>query len=158
MKAPKYKHYFTVVNGQFIWEDPDMFKYKQKVLEGKRGYALIEEVKEEISVNQYAYYFGGIIRNECMASNVFSGLSDMEIHQVLFEELRSTTKGIQLPDGKIKLVRVKEDFSSYGKKEMARYMEEVIALLQTEYDIHPKPPHKYKYNKFIINPKTLSNV
>ena len=154
MKAPEYKHYFQIVNGKFIWEDPDMFEYKRRILEGKRGYALIKGERKQRTPNQLAYYFGGIIRSECMASDVFKGLTDLQIHQILFSELRSTTRGIKLPDGKTKLVEVTEDFSAYDRRELALYINEVIALLQTEYDIHPKPPYKYEYNKFYINPET----
>ena len=155
MKAPDYKHYFTIVNGKFVWEDLDMLNYKRKSLEGKRSYAIIKEVKHNITPNQYAYYFGGIIRKECMASDTFQGLSEKEIHQILFHELRSSTKGVKLPDGTTKLVEVTDDFGVYSKEEMARYIDEVIALLQTEYNIYPKPATHYKYNKFYIDPKVV---
>lgn len=138
-----------------IWEDRTMLDYKKLSLEGKRGYAIIEEVKDNITPNQYAYYFGGIIRKECMKSNTFHGFSDKEIHQILFSELRSTTKGIEMPDGTTRLVTVTEDFSKYGKKKMAEYIEELIPYLQMEYDIHPKPADHYKYNKFYLNGEKL---
>jgi hypothetical protein len=156
VKDPKYKHYFTVVNGKFIWEENDMLEYKRQNLEGKRGYAIIEGEGNKITPNQYAYYFGGIIRKECMASDTFWGLTDKQIHQILFEELRSTTKGIKLPDGTLRLVTVSEDFSSYNKEKMRLYIEELIPHLQLNYNIHPKPAEQYKYNKFYINPETFS--
>jgi len=153
MKEPKYKHYFTVRNGKFEWEEPDMFEFKRKSLEGRRSYAIIEEVGDVISHNQYAYYFGGIIRKECMKSNIFQGLSEKEIHQVLFNDLRSSVKGILFPDGTTKLVTVTDDFNSYKKDDMRKYIDELIPHLQTEYDIHPKAPDAYAYNKFYFNEK-----
>lgn len=155
MKDPKYKHYFTIRDGKFIWEEPDMLEFKRKSLEGVRAYAILEEVEDDITPNQYAYYFGGIIRKECMVSEAFQGLSDKQIHQVLFTELRSTQKGIKNKDGTTRLVTVTDDFGSYKKPDMIKYIEEVIAHLQLEYDIHPKPAEHYKYNRFYLNPKTM---
>jgi len=153
MQEPKYRHFFTVTDGKFIFEEDDMLEFKRRLLEGKRGYALIEEVEDDITPNQYAYYFGGIIRKECMKSNIFQGLSEMEVHQVLFSDLRSSVIGIKMPDGTTRLKTVSEDFHKYGKKKMRLYIEELIPHLQVEYDIHPKPSTHYKYNKFYFNDK-----
>ena len=155
MKAPKYKHYFTVQNGKFVWEEKDMLEYKRRDLEGKRGYAIIEKAETDITPNQYAYYFGGIIRKECMVSDIFQGFSEMQIHQILFSELRSSVKGVKMPDGRTRLHTVTEDFSAYNKDDMMKYIEELIPYLQTEYNIHPKPASHYKYNKFYIKEKVI---
>lgn len=155
MKDPKYKHYFTIRDGKFIWEEQDMLEFKRKSLEGRRSYAILEEVEDDITPSQYAYYFGGIIRKECMRSDIFQGLSDKQIHQVLFMELRSTQKGIKMPDGTTRLVTVTDDFGNYKKPDMIQYISEVIPHLQVEYDIHPKPAEHYKYNRFYMDPKTM---
>ena len=153
-KSPAYKHFFKVVDGRFIWEELDMFEYKRKVLEGKRGYAIIDEADDDISPNQYAYYFGGIIRKECMVSETFQGFTEKQVHQILFAELRSTTKGILMPDGATKTVMVSEDFDKYKKKDMMLYLDELIPHLNTEYRIYPKPASHYKFNRFYINDKS----
>jgi hypothetical protein len=132
-----------------------MLEYKKRNLEGKRGYAIIDEEEKNVSPNQYAYYFGGIIRRECMASDVFKGYTEKQIHSLLFNELRSTVKGILKPDGTTKLVTMSEDFNSYKKEDMRLYMEELIPHLQTEYNIYVKPSSHYKYNKFYIDPKLM---
>lgn len=155
MQEPKYKHFFTVINGKFIFQQKDMFEYKRKSLEGMKGYAIIEPVEDDVTPNQYAYYFGGIIRKECMKSDIFQGLSEMEVHQVLFFDLRSSVKGIKQLDRTTRLITVTEDFNKYSKKSMSKYIEELIPHLQTEYNIHPKPASHYKYNKFYMNDKTF---
>ncbi len=127
-----------------------MFTWKKLSLEGRRGYAIIEQVTGEVTPNQYAYYFGGIIRRECMVSNTFQGLSEKQVHQVLFAELRSSVKGIKCLDGTTKLVTVTEDFEAYGKENMRKYIEELIPHLNVEYRIFPKPAEHYKYNKFYL--------
>jgi hypothetical protein len=155
MKELLYKHLGKFLGGKPIWDDPQMYEYKKRNLEGKRFYMILEELENDISPNQYAYYFGGIIRRECMNSNVFAGFSDKEIHQVLFEELRSKTKGINRLDGTVQLVTITDDFSAYKKPDMARYIEELIPHLELEYGIHVKPASHYKYNKFFINTKII---
>lgn len=155
MKEPKYKHFFKIRDGKFIWEDEEMFAYKKRSLEGYSGYAIIEKRVEEVTPNQYAYYFGGIIRKECMKSNIFQGLSEKQVHQVLFNDIRSSVKGIKNLDGSTRLVNVTEDFNNYGKEDMRLYIEELIPHLQVEYDIHPKPAEHYKYNKFYLDERTI---
>ena len=155
MKFLEYKHFFICKNGVFIFEDPEMLKYKKLNLEGKRGYSIIQEDIPGPSTNQYAYYFGGIIRNECLSSNIFAGWTEYEVHEVLFAELRSHTRVVEMPDGKTIVKTVTDDFSTYDKDDMRLYIEELIPYLLNNYGIVVKPSDYYKYNKYRINPKTL---
>ena len=148
----KYKHGFIVRDGNIIWDDETMFSLKKQMLEGKRGYAILEEEPEPITPDQYAYYFGVLIRKYCMSSNAFFGLTDWEIHNILLQELRSDTITYAAKDGKRKMSQITEDFKKFGKKRMRLYVEEVIAHLQVEYDIHPLPSEHFKDPKFNLNP------
>lgn len=132
-----------------------MLKYKRINLEGKRGYATIQEVIPGPSPNQYAYYFAGIIRNECLSSNIFASWTEYEVHDLLFSEIRSHTRVVELPDGKTIVKTVMDDFSTYDKEDMRLYIEELIPHLLNNYGIKVKPSEYYKYNKYRINPKTL---
>ena len=156
MKFLEYKHFFEIKNGVFIWEDPDMLEYKRKNLEGKRGFATIQEVIPGPSPNQYAYYFGGIIRSECLSSNTFAGWTEYEVHEVLLAELRSHTKVVEMADGKTIVKTVTDDFSKYDKEDMRLYIEELIPHLLNNYGIVVKPSEYYKYNKYRIDPKTFT--
>lgn len=156
MKPLPYKHYFVVQNDKYVWEDPQMFELKRKMLEGKRGFAIIEEETEKTTGKQLAYYFGGIIRQECMKSNCFAGWAEKEIHNQLLIEVRGSMRMIHLPDGSTSLREMPGDFEKImsDKAEMAKYIEEVIAKLETEYEIYPKPSEHYKStNKFVIKTK-----
>lgn len=155
MKELLYKHTGVFLNGKPVWDDPQMYQFKKMQLEGSRFYAILEILEEDVSPNQWAYYFGGIIRRECMASDCFAGMTDKEIHQCLFSELRSKTKGIKMPDGTVRLKEVTDDFSAYKRPDMTKYIEEVIPHLAVNYNIHVKPASHYKYNKFFMNPKTV---
>ena len=158
MRGLSYKHYFTIVGTKFAWDDPEMFRLKKKMLEGKRGYAIIEEEVEGASSNQLAYYFGGIIRKECMNSNIFAGMEEKEVHNVLLFEVRGTTRNISMPDGSTKIMELIPDFDEIkdNKEEMRKYIEEVIAKLNTEFHIYSKPAEHYKYNKFYIKERKVT--
>jgi hypothetical protein len=152
MRPLPYKHYFNVRDNKYVWDDPEMFAVKKRMLEGKRGYAIIEEVDEESTSNQLAYYFGGIIRQECMNSNCFAGLKEKEIHNALLLEVTGSMRTIHKSNGSATLVEMPGDFDLImrSKKKMAEYIEKVIALLNTEYNIFPKPSEHYKTNKYRI--------
>jgi len=156
MKPLPYKHYFTVKSGRYVWEDTQMFDLTKKMLEGKRGYAIIEEETERVSSNQLAYYFGGIIRQECMRSNCFGGWKEGEIHSYLLTEVSGNIRQVHRPDGSVSIMEMPADFDKImnNKKDMSEYIQKVIAHLNTELEIYPKPAEHYKYNKFRIEPKT----
>jgi len=153
-----FKHFFIVRDGELIYDNKEMLSFFVKRLEGKRGYLIVREYEEEVTPNQWAFYFGGIIRSECMNSDCFIGLTDKQIHQVLFSELRSKEIIITLPDGSTRQKTITDDFKAYGKRKMARYMDDVIKHLQVDYNIHVKDPKMYAgYNKMLIRMKTLDN-
>jgi hypothetical protein len=153
MRELPYKHFFTVHNGRYAWEDDEMFALKKRILEGKRGYAIIEEDTDESSPKQLAYYFGGIIRKECMNSECFAGLSEKEIHNYLLLSVAGSMREVHRKDGSSRLVEMPGEFEPIMRnvKKMSEYIEKVIAFLQVEHDIFPKPAEHYKNtNKFVI--------
>jgi hypothetical protein len=133
MKPLAYKHYFNVIDGKYVWENLDMFNLIKRTLEGKRGYAIIEEETESMSTNQLAFYFGGII----------------------LIELRGTMRTIHRPGGGTSIAEMPGDFDDImrSKKKMAGYLEDVIAHLQLEFDIYVKPSEHYKANGYIVKTK-----
>lgn len=159
MRDLKYKHFFRVENGKFIWENSKMFQFIRNNLEGKRGYAIIEEEKDSASPKQLGYYFGGIIRKECLNSDCFSGWGEKEVHNYLLLKTRGTHRTIYFPDGHSELHELPADFEAImnNKEDMIKYIEEVIAFLITEHQIYPKPASYYKYNKFTLDVKTFKS-
>jgi len=155
MKPLPYKHYFTVKGGKYVWENLEMFNLIKRTLEGKRGYAIIEEETEKVSSNQLAYYFGGIIRQECMNSNCFAGLSEKDIHNYLLMAVRGSVRYVRRPGGETSIVEMPGDFDEImrDKMKMAKYLEEVIAHLSSEFQIYVKPSSHYKANGFIVKTK-----
>ncbi len=150
MPQLEFKHHFRVEEGKFIFGNPGMFEFYKRKFEGRRGYAVIFETKDDPTPNQYAYYFGGIIRKECMQSNVFAGWTEKQISKFLLKEVMGITKQIKMPDETVRHVVLAPDFDSLGKEGMTEYISKLIPYLQTELDIHPKPSEHYKYSKFYI--------
>ena len=158
-KELEYKHWFVCQDGKIYWDRPDFLRAKLHMLERRRGYAIITLAEEPVTPNQYAFYFGGIIRGECMHSNCFQNISEREIHDILFKELCSYTKEviIQKKDGSIdhRMEKFTEDFHHYGKRKMAEYLEKLIPYLEQEYGIIVKDPKDYKYNQYTVTRKEL---
>ena len=158
-KELEYKHWFYCINGKLYWERPDFLRAKIHMLDGKKGYAIITYAEDPITPNQYAFYYGGIIRGECMHSNCFQNVGEKEIHDILFGELRSYTKEVIITkkDGTIehKMAKFTEDFGNYGKKKMSEYLEELIPYLQDEYGIIVKDPKEYKYNQYSVTRRQI---
>ena len=158
-KELEYKHWFNCKDGKLYWDRPDLLLAKIHMLESRRGYAIITFAKEPITPNQYAFYFGGIIRGECMNSNCFQNVTEKEIHKILFSELRTYTKEIiiQKKDGEIdhKMESFVEDFDSYSKDQMTKYIEELIPYLELEYGIHVKTKEEYQYNQYTTTRKQI---
>jgi hypothetical protein len=150
MPEIEFKHHFRVESDKFIWEDSEMFEYYKRKFEGRRGYAVFFETIDDPTPNQYAYYFGGIIRKECMQSETFAGWTEKEIHMFLLKEILGTLRQVKFRHGPVKTISVAPDFNQIGKRGMADYISKLIPYLQVEFDIHPKPAEHYKYNKFYI--------
>lgn len=157
MKELNYKHFFVVRDGEFIWDDKEMFNYKKMSLEGRKGYAIIEQKSEDASPNQLAYYFGGIIRKECMRSESFGGWKEKQIHYFLLKEVRGEMKYVIYPNGNKITTEVVPEFERIYRDvtKMSRYIEDVIAYLNTEMKIYPKPSSHYKKNRFFMDDKTM---
>jgi len=156
-KVLEYKHWFTNDEGILYWDKPDLLKAKLEMTKNKRGYAIITISKERPTVNQYAFYFGGIIRGECMHSNCFAGLNEKEIHQILLKELRSYTRGrtiITKSGDEFEIMEeFVEDFDSYDKEMMRKYIEELIPHLKDVYNINVKDSKEYSLKNSHIKSK-----
>jgi len=156
MSQVKYKHFFVVKNGQFVFENKEMLNAVKQMLEGKRGFAIIEEEIKGPTIDQYAYYFGGIIRKECMNSEAFAGLSEKEVHSALMYEVGATITVSYLHPRKGRIIKEEpEDIKRWSVKRMIDHIDKVIAHLNIEYRIYPKPPEHYKDNKYYMDPKTI---
>ena len=137
MPELEFKHHFRVDSDKFVWENPEMFEYYKRKFKGRRGYAVFFETVDDPTPNQYAYYFGGIIRKECMQSDMFAGWTEKEIHNFLFKEVMGILKQVKFKHGPVRTITVSPGFDAIGKKGMIEYLSMIIPYLQTEFDILP---------------------
>ena len=142
----------VVSDFKVYWDEPIGVRSAISSFEGKRICAIFYEDQELITGDQWAFYFGVVIK-ECQGLEEFAGYTKKEVHQVLFSELRSYTKRAEFVnlEGKTvsKLIEFQEDFESYGKKDMAKYMEELIPRLALDRGLFIKDPGQYKIDQFI---------
>ena len=148
MRNPVYKHKAKVVNGKLRFRHHDLFVKNLSGLEGKIIEVTITEYNEKMTNSQRGYYFGGIIRSECLNSNCFSGWTESEIHQYLLESITSYTKTIIDKNGVEKMINCVDEFRDYNTKEMSEYTEKIRIFLLTEHGIDTKDPEDYKLNKY----------
>ena len=142
-----YRHFFSVKNGEVIFEHPEMHKTQLQILEGKKGYLLYVQESEytKTSSSQWAFLYGGIIRGECMRSNVFSHFHDVDdIAQYFAAVLRPNKRIIVKPDGSEIVMDIFDDISKYNRKQLASFIQDVISYLDTEYNIFVKDPKVYQ--------------
>lgn len=110
-------------------------------MEGKDCYLILQENEENITKKQYAYFFKGIIKAECMNSEMFSTYTMEEIREI-FENLFLSEQDVV--DGK--LVNKKVTIDKLTKVEFAKFIEKVIAWLK-ENDINVKTIDEYWYEQ-----------
>ena len=144
-------HKGLIRNGRFVWDRPEVVTKAMEALEGKRIKASFEEEDNDISRSQFGYYFGGIIRNTCLRSEIFKGWSVEEIDNHFRTKFLSlqNMKEMKLPDGRIRLVRIIShmSFEDISKDEMTEFIEKVIEELNS-HDIHPLSPDEYNLKKY----------
>ena len=125
---------------------PDNIRYwtmELHALEGKEVQCLIREQEPEKSLNQLAFYFGVIIKRYCMSSNAFAGNNESEIDQYFRQELRSYTATINS-----KPQKMTDEVGKYTREQMRLFLDEVVALLAREFDIHIDDTVMFKWNKY----------
>lgn len=152
-KDLQYSHYATVIDETFYFEKPEIWAFNRKQINNKRVRITVEEVSENITTNQFAFYFGGIIRSECMNSECFKGCTENEISDCLFEDIRSYTKTVIDSKGNTRIFHAIDKIVNYTKEDMRKFIEELIPHLAITYNIHVKDPEYYKLNKYIIKHK-----
>jgi len=144
-----HRQYKAIVSEfKVYWDDPLSVRSAISQFEGKAIRVIFFEDQEPVTKDQWAFYFGVILK-ECMNLNEFGGYTKKEVHQVLFHELRSYTKHVEYedPNGNIihRNINLVEDFDSYGKKDMAKYLEELIPKLALDHNLFIDEPSNYYF-------------
>lgn len=136
-----------IIKGEKYYFNERLAKLQYEKLEGKEFEEILQEKREHISSDQYAYYFGGIIAGTCMKATIFEGWTKEEIDQYFCNELLSLSK-VRMVGGKVKQITTVRQKSELSMKEFAEFVDNVINLLAMEHQIAVLPPEDYKLGKY----------
>lgn len=121
------KHSGEVRNGVKYYDNPDLYRQQLQELEGKRFIEIIKEKHKSGTRSQQNYYRGGILP-ACYKSEHFCHFDKTEdIHDDYFSEKFLTYKKEVQIDNERYLIKKKISTASLNQKEMAEFIERVIA-------------------------------
>ncbi len=140
MKA-QVKHQAKVVNGKILYYNQELYSSHLYKLEGKQVDVIIKERFKKASLDQFGYYFGGILK-ACHESEYFSHFDKSEDIDVYFEDkFRSYRRMVILPNERYE-VKKHRGLSELSTSEMAEFMERVLAHC-SELGINVLSPEEY---------------
>lgn len=121
------KHSGEVRGGVKYYDNPDIYRQQLQELEGKRFIEIIKEKHKKLTRSQQNYYRGGILP-ACHKSEHFYHFDKTEdIHEDYFSEKFLTYKKEVKIDNERYLIKKKISTASLNQKEMAEFIERVIA-------------------------------
>lgn len=119
-----------IINGKKVYNNGTRYIKELKRLDGKDFVEYLEEAKDSPTLNQYAYYYGGLLRT-ALESEVFGGWEQEELDAFLKEQFLTKIKMKTVKEDLITL-RITKDKSAISKKEMVEYIEKCIMFMATE--------------------------
>jgi hypothetical protein len=147
---PRFKA--KVVNSVLKYDNQELFSSVLQKFNNKDVVVTIELTHTPIDKDLYAFYFGIIIRKECMSSEQFQGsFNEMDIHEMLQKEFRNYVRVAETirDDGTIdrEAVYCVDNTLLYDKSNFMAYLNDVILYLGSEFNIHVKDYDQYVIDK-----------
>jgi hypothetical protein len=113
-------------DGKLLFDNIEMWRRERLLLVDKRFELRLKEEENKKSEEQLGFLFKGIIRGECLHSEIFAGWTEKEILAHFENELSVYLKAIKNLDG----TEIKKEYiltvKSMGKRQCARFIERVI--------------------------------
>jgi hypothetical protein len=143
------RHFGRILDsGKIVFYDYELWENQRYSLKGKEIELVIKEKIRRPSVNQFSYYFGGIL-GTCLTCEMFSHFNTVEqIHKEVFApEFLSYQNKVTI--GKMSLMRTHvRSLAELSKKETAEFVEKVLMWCeQNEILILPAEQYVEKYYK-----------
>lgn len=125
--AVQIKHFGKIVNGKRVYSNLSLHHQQLLQLEGKEFEEVIKERTKKVTLDQFGFYYGGILPT-CHQSEMFSHYDKSEdIHEDYFaDKFLSYKKLITLPDGTIHTKTKYHSLTSLNRKEMSEFIEKVL--------------------------------
>lgn len=151
MAQPQIRHYGIIKNKKVLLHNITLYNRNIESLEGKQIEFTIKEIHESPTLDQYAYYRGGVIET-ALTAECFGGWSGDEVDKELSDMFLGINRMVEYKrkDGSIvsKITRfVPSKDSSFPKKSMAEFIDKCIMFLAQE-GVEVYSPEIYKLTKF----------
>lgn len=141
---PIIKHYGIVKNYKLQFYNPQRYYANLRELNGREFENIIQEKKEDITLDQYGYYFGGILPT-ALQSNIFGGWTKDELDAYLSKKYLSKIV-IKKIWNEIIEFRVTPSKTKISKKIFSEFIEKVLIHMEIE-GIHVLSPQEYYLEK-----------
>ena len=138
------RHFGKVINGKRVYNNLELHRQQLLQLEGKDFEEVIKERSKRVTLDQFSFYYGGILPT-CYNSETFSHYDNHEeIHEEYFApKFLKYTKQVNSLDGTKKESVKYRSLSDLNRKEMSEFIEKV--LIETELlGIHVLTSEEYK--------------
>lgn len=150
MSSPIIRHYGIMKGRKIYLANLPLFEKNADALEGKKIEFVIKEELEKPSVDQHAYYRGGVLETG-LTAECFGGWTSDELHKFFMSYFLGIEVhvAVKRKDG-TEFINNRRDVPSLAdlnKKDMAEYIEKCIAFLAHE-GITVHSAAQYKLNKF----------
>lgn len=133
--------------GKLKFENQKLFEEVIARMNGKRFELVLKEAQEDISVDTYGYFFGGILKTAYSTEQYSWYDKSEDIHYKYFApKYLMYDKAVRLANGQIKIKRLMRDIKDLSQKEMSSYIERVIIDL-AEDQIICLDPSEYQIAK-----------
>ena len=125
-----------------------------KAYNGKAVTVSIDDFPMPVHPDLYAFYFGIIIRKECMNSEAFKTYySEKEIHNMLATKLRTFIRARKGVTFRVEIEEVVEDVLSYDYDNFVEYVQDVVTYLESEFGIIVKDYETYHIDRHRLTRK-----
>lgn len=124
---PSIKHFGKIVNGGMVFNDPNLYNAQLKEFEGQEVEVIVRKRIRKTTLDQHAYYRGGILP-VCYQQEMFAHYDKPDdIHDDYFaDKFLSYKKIITLPNGHKREKTVNVSMSDLSMEETASFIQKVI--------------------------------
>ena len=115
---------------------------------GKTITVTIDDSPQPVESDLFAFYFGIIIRKECMNSEAFSTYYDeKELHNIFQRKLRTGIRAKKGNHFRVEYQEFTDDVLQYDKKNFLQYLNDLKLYLESEFGIIIKNYEQYHMDK-----------
>ncbi len=137
------RHYGKIENGKKIYFNPELYKSQIDGLEGQEFEEVIKKRFHKVSTDQFAYYYGAILRVAHKHDAFIYFNKPDDIHEdIIAPMFLGYTKVIEFKGQRIEKKEVRST-TSLTREEMSEFIERTIAWLAMEFGIIILSPEDY---------------